>query len=33
MDHPVLVLTPVFTVAALAFAKLHRENYSLVMDQ
>lgn len=29
LDHPVVVLTPVFSVAALAFAKLHRENYSL----
>ena len=33
LDHPVLVLTPVFSVAALAFAKLHRDNYSLVKDQ
>jgi len=33
LDHPMLVLTPVFSVAALAFAKLHRDNYSLVKDQ
>ncbi|CAK9005453.1 unnamed protein product [Durusdinium trenchii] len=29
LDHPVVVMTPVVSVAALAFAKLHRENYSL----
>ena len=30
LDHPVLVLAPVFTVAAVAFTKLHRANYSLL---
>lgn len=29
LDHPVVVLTPVFSVAALAFAKLHLENYTM----
>jgi len=32
LDHPAVVLTPVFSVAALAFLKLQRDNYSLVKD-